>query len=524
MAAARALIGLLVASILASIVLASPAVEDDLDEVIPEMVEAHELIQAPPASFAAAAKKSKKVPKARKVVLPKVPKAKVPKKRSPSKKVATKKKSAKKTLKDLPPPHKIAMTCIQRKQVSLSTLMNYNAAKTLRDASLEFSVEDTASKWRINEWHKRYVRAAAEYAFFCEQSQSAVSKITATVRRQEAIESQKAALKGLQQATQARQERLVKYHSERRRKKAEDDTRAKEEKQKKLIQETAQKARLVRLRSYPQDSLDFEGFVADAETGQGVGSALIEVKCPFKTYKGRSGEGGKKTFAKYLIRHAITGPDGYRCYATFSKRGYIPLKYDLVIGKHDTPALFRTAMLLPQRSSSHVPFRVVLQYGNQPADIDAHLFIMKASPTTHKPVNVGEHFDGSASFSYEPKGSASSFPFMTLDAKCNAGYGPETHSIHKTLPVKYGFYVKNYDHHITNNAIFHNSEARVFLYQGTKLTHSFAIRNAQGTPSSYWQVFSIDCTANKGAAGCKVLPIDAFVTEQPVSPILATKH
>merc|ERR1711959_322510 len=59
MAAARASIGLLVASILASIVLASPAVEDDLDEVIPEMVEAHELIQAPPASTAAAAKKSK---------------------------------------------------------------------------------------------------------------------------------------------------------------------------------------------------------------------------------------------------------------------------------------------------------------------------------------------------------------------------------------------------------------------------------------------------------------------------------
>merc|ERR1712072_566820 len=350
---------------------------------------------APPASFAAAAKKSRKVPNARKVVLPKVPKAKVPKKRSPPKKVATKKKSAKKTLKDLPPPHKIAMTCIQRKQVSLSTLMNYNAAKTLRDASLEFSVEDTASKWRINEWHKRYVAAAAEYAFFCEQSQSAVSKITATVRRQEANEAKKAALKGLQQATQRRDERRVKFHSERSKKKLDHDTRAKEEKQKKLIQETAQKARLVRLRSYPQDSLDFEGFVADAETGQGVGSALIEVKCPFKTYKGRSGEGGKKTFAKYLIRHAITGPDGYRCYATFSKRGYIPLKYDLVIGKHDTPALFRTAMLRPQRSSSHVPFRVVLQYGNQPADIDAHL-IMQASPTTHKPVNVGEHFDGSA--------------------------------------------------------------------------------------------------------------------------------
>jgi len=515
MGAARALIGLLVASILASSVIASPAVEDNLDEVVPEMVEAHELIQAPPvpASAAAAAKKSK-----------------VPKKRGNSKKVATKKKkAAKKTLKvkaKLRPPssrHPVAMTCLQRKQAALSTLMNYNAAKTLRDASEAFSVEDTASKWRINEWHKRYVTAAAEYAFFCEQSQSAVTKITATVRRQEANEAKKAALKGLQQATQRREERRVKFHSERRKKKADHDTKAKEDKQKKLIQETAQKARLVRLRSYPQDSLDFEGFVADAETGQGVGSALVEVKCPFKTYTGRSGEGGKTTFAKYLIRHAVTGPDGYRCYATFSKRGYIPLKYDLVIGKHDTPALFRTAMLLPQRHSAHVPFRVVMQYGNQPADIDAHLFVMQASPTTHKPVNVGEHFDGSAAFSYDPKGSASSFPFMTLDAKCNTGYGPETHTIHKTLPVKYGFYIKNYDHHITNNAVFHNSEARVFLYQGTKLTHSFAIRNAQGTPSSYWQVFSIDCTANKGAS-CNVLPIDAFVAEQPTSPILATKH
>lgn len=500
-ATAQALIGLLVASVLLGV--ATSPVDDDLYEIVPERVEAHELIEAPPAKNAAAAKTAKKS---------------VTKKKNLQKVAMMKQAQKLKEAKAAP------MTCLQRKQEALRTLLNYNAAKTLGAAATEFAVEDTASKWRLKEWHKRYVAAAAEYAFYCEQSQSAVTKITNAVHHQEAIEAKKAALKGLQQATYKRAEKAQKRASERSTKRTKAETKAREEKQKELIKRTAEQARLVRLRSYPQDSLDLEGFVADAETGQGVGEALVHVKCPFKTYTGKTGTGTKRTFAKYLIKKAVSGPDGYRCFATFSKPGYVSLKYDIIIEKRDTAALFRTAMLMPKKSE-HVPFRVVLQYGNVPADVDSHLFLMQPSPQTKKPVNVGEHFDGSASFSYDPDGQRATYPFITMDAKCNSGYGPETHTIHQVLPTKYGFYVKNKDHHITDNGVFHNSEARVFLYQGSKLTHSFAIRNAQGEPTKYWQVFSIDCTG-KGATNpgshCKVLPIDAFVTEQPTSPALAT--
>lgn len=509
-ATVQALIGLLVASVLFGAA-ASPV--DDLFEVVPERVEAHEFIEAPPAIKKAAAAK----PAVKKKSM-----AKPTKQQKKAVKAAMVKEAKQlKTKATKPKP----MTCLQRKQEALRTLMNYNAAKTLGDAASAFAVEDTASKWRLSEWRKRYVAAAADYAFFCEQSKLAMNKITTTVHRQEATEAKKAALKGLQQATSKRQEKHQKKSVERSTKRTEAQTKAREDKQKKLIKRTAEEARLVRLRSYPQDALDMEGFVADAETGQGVGEADIHVKCPFKTYTGKTGTGTKRTFAKYLIRKAVSGPDGYRCFASFSKPGYISLKYDVLIEKRDTPALFRTAMLMPKKSV-HVPFRVVLQYGNIPADVDSHLFIMSPSPATHKPVNVGEHFDGSAAFSYDPDGKKLAFPFMTMDAKCNSGYGPETHTIHKTLPTKYGYYVKNQDHHITDNGHFHNSEARVFLYQGSKLTHSFAIRNAQGTPSAYWQVFSIDCTgkgATKPGGVCKVLPIDAFVKGQPSSSAPGTK-
>lgn len=282
---------------------------------------------------------------------------------------------------------------------------------------------------------------------------------------------------------------------------------------------------MARLRSYPQIKIDLEGFVADAETGQGIGGALVEVKCPLKTFKGRSGKYGSATFSKFLIKRGISGPNGYRCYARFSKPGYIPLRYDVVIQRTETQALFRTGMLLPKKK---FPFRVVLQYGDSPADIDAHLFIQKASPVTKKPVNIGEHYEGSTKFSYDTSGSKDAYPFATMDSKCNKGYGPETHTIHKIQATKYGYYVTNFDHHISSNEAFHASGARVFLYQGDKLTHSFAIRNAQGALSRWWQVFTIDCTLKPpaGTKGpvCKVVPIGTFVKEQPDEPLLGDAY
>merc|ERR1712159_374443 len=127
-ATAQALIGLLVASILLGV--ATSPVEDGLYEVVPERVEAHELIEAPPAKKAVAAKTAKKS-----VI-----------KRKNLQKVAMMKQAEKLKAKATP------MTCIQRKQEALRTLMNYNAAKTLGAAATEFAVEDTASKWRLKQW------------------------------------------------------------------------------------------------------------------------------------------------------------------------------------------------------------------------------------------------------------------------------------------------------------------------------------------------------------------------------------
>ena len=51
------------------------------------------------------------------------------------------------------------------------------------------------------------------------------------------------------------------------------------------------------------------------------------------------------------------------------------------------------------------------------------------------------------------------------DSTWMGGYGPETHTIHKIQATKYGYYVTNFDHHISSNEAFHASGARVFLYQ-----------------------------------------------------------
>lgn len=407
-----------------------------------------------------------------------------------------------------------AMTCVQRKQEALRTLMNFKAAKTLRQAAKDFDVEDTKAEWREKQWHQRYISAAAGYAFFCEQSTDENDRVAKTMHEQEGFEAEKAALRGLQDATHKRKEKEEKDRLKAKEKKTKDEDAAHEDKEKKLIKLMADKARLERLRSLSQSRLDLVGFVADASTGKGIAGVNIVSACPFKRYSTTTKEIAQSTgFSKFILEGGISGPEGYRCYLSYEKDGYISLRYRVLILAKETQAIFRHSVLMPKLPKPP-PVRIVLQYGTTPADIDAHLQVF----TSTGKFDISGHRGSKPGFTYMDKGSANSAPFATMDMNINSGYGPQTHTIHQLQVGEYGYYVKNQDHHFTDNLKFHNSDARVFIYKGNTLKHRFAIRNAQGTPKKFWQVFNVKCTQPAGAhLDCNVHPIGAFVKKMPVS-------
>jgi len=402
---------------------------------------------------------------------------------------------------------------VHRKQEALRTLMNLNAAKTLKAAAANFHVQDTKAEWRLQQWHTRYLKAATNYAFFCEQTEEENQKVARTIHEKEGLEARKAALRGLQDATHKRREATAKARSKTKELNTKKAVSAHEDKQKKLIQLMANKARLERLHSYPQATEDLIGFVVDASTGKGIEQVNIKSKCPFDTYNTVTKTSDSTGLSKFHLVKGITGPRGYRCYLTYTKEGFIPLRFRVLIHRARTDAIFRQATLMPKLPAPP-KYRIVMQYGTQPADLDSHLQLFVGN----KKVDISGHLGNDPHFTYTDKGSADAFPFATLDMNVNKGYGPQTHSIHELQEGSYGYYVKNFDYHFSDNIKFSKSDARVFVYEGNTLKHRFAIRNAQGSPTTVWQVFNIKCHKNSGALACQVNAIGTYVAEMPTSP------
>lgn len=317
-----------------------------------------------------------------------------------------------------------------------------------------------------------------------------------------------------------------------------------EKKQKKLIKLMADQARNERLRSYPQASSSLMGFIVDASNGKGLMGVNISSACPFDTYSAVATsmvqkdqnaqiQGGltlekHNSFTKYFIKHGITGPEGYRCYLTYKKQGYVDLQFRILIQTIESEAIFRHAMLMPHMDAPP-PWRIVLQYTNTPANLDAHLQLLGVEGQRNH--DVSGHRGSLESFTYKTgteDEASTKFPFISMAVNRNTGYGPETHVVHEEQLGTYNYYVKNQDHKFISSRVFQESGARVFVYQGNTLLDRFNIGNAQGEPRKYWQVFSLacakkdsdGCTTAGGCMSCDMGSSDSFVKDMPQSATL----
>lgn len=113
--------------------------------------------------------------------------------------------------------------------------------------------------------------------------------------------------------------------------------------------------------------------------------------------------------------------------------------------------------------------KIVLDWGEEPSDLDAHLY-------------------GQNAHVYFNNQRASN---MELDRDDTSSYGPETHTIKEPAPNDvYKYYVHNYsDSDISASSRLSNSEAQVKVYIDNELKKTFTITpNQEGT---IWHVFDI---------------------------------
>lgn len=126
--------------------------------------------------------------------------------------------------------------------------------------------------------------------------------------------------------------------------------------------------------------------------------------------------------------------------------------------------------------------RIVLEWGENPSDLDSHLLGMTSS---------GEQkFD----IYYSDKTySENGIIVVDLDLDDTSSYGPETTTIHKTTQDKYVFYVHRY----AGSGTLSSSNAVVKVYVGNGLSAKYVYNVPNDQYGDYWSVFSYDTIKKK---------------------------
>jgi hypothetical protein len=128
-------------------------------------------------------------------------------------------------------------------------------------------------------------------------------------------------------------------------------------------------------------------------------------------------------------------------------------------------------------------FSITLTWGQNPSDLDSHLFI----PMTWDPSWDFYHI------AYYNMGTLASNPYTMLDTDDVSSYGPEVISGFQLYQGTYSYYV----HHYYGSGTIASSPAIVNLVVAGQ-ARSYSASTASGTVGSYWHVF--DFTVSSGGS------------------------
>jgi uncharacterized protein YfaP (DUF2135 family) len=142
---------------------------------------------------------------------------------------------------------------------------------------------------------------------------------------------------------------------------------------------------------------------------------------------------------------------------------------------------------------------VVLTWGQQPVDLDAHLT---------GPNNAGGRF-------HLFFGNRTPVPYATLDLDDTSSFGPETVTVSSLngsfVGGTYNYYVNNFN----GDASWNVSQAVVTVFQRGGQVAQFPVSAASGSTSApNWQVFTFSITA---AGQVSITPVQQLTTAAPAA-------
>ena len=123
--------------------------------------------------------------------------------------------------------------------------------------------------------------------------------------------------------------------------------------------------------------------------------------------------------------------------------------------------------------------RVVLNWGDSPDDLDAHLFT---------PEIYGEEYH----IFWDNEGNLEEAPFAALDHDDYDSYGPETITISQLFTGTYTFYASNYYGYDVNGTAFADAEASVSVYNDQGRVATIRLPSSATGTEDHWEVFTID--------------------------------
>lgn len=195
-------------------------------------------------------------------------------------------------------------------------------------------------------------------------------------------------------------------------------------------------------------------YFLDAQTGVGISGAEVSLL----NEHGRTDHGGRVCFtypSGDLMNEVLK--------ATFEKRGYVKMSAEL---RFMAGALFFNRFSV-SKALPPGKLRIVLDWGAQPSDLDAHLLREGAYHISYREMRVYQDL-------------------ALLDRDDRDGFGPETITINRVDPkAHYSFFVRDF----TQSGKLSESKAHVRVYSGQNLLKTYEIP-AQVSGHD-WQVFSV---------------------------------
>ncbi len=216
----------------------------------------------------------------------------------------------------------------------------------------------------------------------------------------------------------------------------------------------------------PVGNASVRGTVVDATTGDPIAQAAVcmlyngqEARCTQSDSDGA-----------YAMERLPAGLQTFRVRA----EGHVTYEQQIMLIDGETT----TSNFAPSPGISGDGWRIVLSWGEDPSDLDSHLWV---------PISGG----GYDEVYFSAKGDCAASPYACLDVDDTSSYGPETITITEVASGTYAYAL----HWYTGTGTWDGSEAVVRVYNSSGLVREFTAPDDVGDPydgKRWWYIFDFD--------------------------------